>query len=252
MSHKTLVNGTVYEVGGGKTLIDGVAYSIDKGKALVDGTAYEVGFGTPISSLAEGTLINLNYGSTTRRFRILKHDYESGLNGAGRTLLIDEQGSYPAGSGTPDRIVWNESGVNTYANSTMDNWLNSTYKGRFDADVQSAMGSTTFYYTPGNGNNTVTTLSRSVFIASHTERFGGTHSNTNVEGSYIPTVTQMGSYRGFGGWFRTPFTNSTDKALYASYYGYSNSWTKSAYAVSNTMSINPMFTLPSNFTNYTV
>ena len=45
MSHKTLVNGTVYEVGGGKTLIDGVAYSIDKGKTLVGGTAYEVGFG---------------------------------------------------------------------------------------------------------------------------------------------------------------------------------------------------------------
>ena len=44
MSHKTLVNGTVYEVGGGKTLIDGVAYSIDKGKTLVGGTAYEVGF----------------------------------------------------------------------------------------------------------------------------------------------------------------------------------------------------------------
>ena len=44
MSHKTLVNGTVYEVDGGKTLIDGVAYSIDKGKTLVGGTAYEVGF----------------------------------------------------------------------------------------------------------------------------------------------------------------------------------------------------------------
>ena len=48
MAHKTLVNGTVYEVGGGKTLIDGVAYSIDKGKTLVGGTAYEVGFGPPL------------------------------------------------------------------------------------------------------------------------------------------------------------------------------------------------------------
>lgn len=49
MSHKTLVNGTVYEVGGGKTLIDGVAYSIDKGKTLVGGTAYEVGFVPPLT-----------------------------------------------------------------------------------------------------------------------------------------------------------------------------------------------------------
>ena len=52
MSHKTLVNGTVYEVDGGKTLIDGVAYSIDKGKTLVGGTAYEVGFAGPMATVA--------------------------------------------------------------------------------------------------------------------------------------------------------------------------------------------------------
>lgn len=51
MSHKTLVNGTVYEVDGGKTLIDGVAYSIDKGKTLVDGTAYDVGFAPPMATV---------------------------------------------------------------------------------------------------------------------------------------------------------------------------------------------------------
>lgn len=44
MAHKTLVNGTVYEISGGKTKVNGTAYSIDKGKTLVGGTAYEVGF----------------------------------------------------------------------------------------------------------------------------------------------------------------------------------------------------------------
>lgn len=51
MSHKTMVNGTVYEIDGGKTLIDGVAYSIDKGKTLVGGTAYEVGFAQPVATI---------------------------------------------------------------------------------------------------------------------------------------------------------------------------------------------------------
>ena len=55
MSHKTLVNGTVYEVDGGKTLIDGVAYSIDKGKTLIGGTAYEVGFSQPVTITVTGT-----------------------------------------------------------------------------------------------------------------------------------------------------------------------------------------------------
>lgn len=51
MSHKTLVNGTVYEVDGGKTLIDGVAYNIDHGKTLVGGTVYEIGFGSGEATL---------------------------------------------------------------------------------------------------------------------------------------------------------------------------------------------------------
>ena len=54
MSHKTLVNGTVYEVDGGKTLIDGVAYSIDKGKTFVGGTAYDIGFCYTITYSANG------------------------------------------------------------------------------------------------------------------------------------------------------------------------------------------------------
>lgn len=45
MAHKTLIDGTAYEVNGGKTFIGGVTYEIDKGNALVDGTAYEIGFG---------------------------------------------------------------------------------------------------------------------------------------------------------------------------------------------------------------
>ena len=44
MAHKTLIDGTAYEISGGRTLVDGTTYSIDKGKTLVDGTAYEVGF----------------------------------------------------------------------------------------------------------------------------------------------------------------------------------------------------------------
>ena len=45
MAHKTLVNGTAYEIGGGKTLVGGTAYKIDKGKTLVGGTGYEIKFG---------------------------------------------------------------------------------------------------------------------------------------------------------------------------------------------------------------
>ena len=42
MAHKTLIDGTAYEVSGGKTLIGGTAYNIKAGRTLVDGTGYDI------------------------------------------------------------------------------------------------------------------------------------------------------------------------------------------------------------------
>lgn len=43
-THKTLVNGTVYEVKGGKCLVNGTVYSIKKGRTLINGTGYDIKF----------------------------------------------------------------------------------------------------------------------------------------------------------------------------------------------------------------
>ena len=44
MVHKTLVNGTFYEVKGGKCLVNGTAYSIKKGRTLINGTGEDIVF----------------------------------------------------------------------------------------------------------------------------------------------------------------------------------------------------------------
>nr|DAU77140.1 MAG TPA: hypothetical protein [Caudoviricetes sp.] len=44
MSHKTLINGTAYEVKGGKCLVNGTVYSIKKGRTLIGGTGYDITF----------------------------------------------------------------------------------------------------------------------------------------------------------------------------------------------------------------
>lgn len=56
MAHKPLIDGTAYEISGGKTLVNGTAYSIKNGKTLVGGTAYEVGFGGFKPLLELGTI----------------------------------------------------------------------------------------------------------------------------------------------------------------------------------------------------
>lgn len=48
-THKTLVNGTLYEVKGGKCLVNGTAYSIKKGRTLIGGTGYDITFAPDVS-----------------------------------------------------------------------------------------------------------------------------------------------------------------------------------------------------------
>lgn len=43
-THKTLINGTAYEVTGGKCLVNGTVYSIKKGRTLIGGTGYDIKF----------------------------------------------------------------------------------------------------------------------------------------------------------------------------------------------------------------
>ena len=54
MAHGTLINGTAYEIAGGRTLVGGTAYGIDKGRTLVNGTAYAIGFAQMCSIAIQG------------------------------------------------------------------------------------------------------------------------------------------------------------------------------------------------------
>ena len=44
MAHKTRVNGTIYDVKGGKCLVNGTVYDIKKGRTLINGTGYDITF----------------------------------------------------------------------------------------------------------------------------------------------------------------------------------------------------------------
>ena len=65
MVHKTLVNGTAYEVKGGKCLVNGTSYDIKKGRTLIGGTGYDIEFGSKTwlinASLSDRSLDNLGY-----------------------------------------------------------------------------------------------------------------------------------------------------------------------------------------------
>lgn len=189
---------------------------------------------TKLANKAVGSIIKLKESGTLVEFYVAKHDYENGLNGNGRTLIVRKD--------CYDMRAFSSSN-NAYANSSLDSWLCNTYLKLLDADIQAAIGTTKFYYTPGYGNTTVTTLQRAVFQLSLTE-LGKTASYANTEGSALPIASTLQiAYRDGSAcvqWTRTPYTSSTNFVYYLLTNGNVYS-----YSCSNSYSSRPAFTLPS-------
>lgn len=191
-----------------------------------------------LGSKAEGSIIKLKENGVLVEFYIAKQNYESGLNGAGRVLVVRKD--------CYDQRQWHSSNVNAYASSTIDAWLNSTYKNLLDANIRTAMGTTKIYYTPGNGNTTKSTLQRAVFLLSATE-LGQSHTYMNAEGTALSsTVVNLLKIAKLNGsavvqWTRSPLTNNTYGAwVLVSDGNLINN------GCSDTLGSRPAFTLPSS------
>lgn len=190
---------------------------------------------TTLGSKAIMSTVKLKENGTLVEFYVAKHNYESGLNGAGRTLLVRKD--------CYDRRQWHSSNVNAYATSTIDTWLNGTYKNLLDADIRAAMGTTKFYYTPGSGYYTMTTLERAVFLLSATE-LGQTVSNLNAEGTALEGANTLKIAYLNGSavvqWTRSPSTYYSYLAWHLNSNGLIDN-----YGCSGTYGSRPAFTLPS-------
>lgn len=189
-----------------------------------------------LGSKAVGSIIKIKESGSPVEFIVCKHDYESELNGSGRTLVVRKD--------CYDNRQWHSSNVNAYATSDIDAWFNSTYKNLLDADIRGAIGTTKFKYTPGNGNNTVSTLERAIFSLSATE-LNKSESWFNVEGTALEIASSLQIAYMNGSavvqWTRSPNTDGNGYAvcLYAN--GTVND-TLCRYAYG----ARPSFTLPSN------
>lgn len=162
---------------------------------------------TTLGNKSVGSIVKLKENGVLVDFYVAKHDYENGLNGSGRTLVVRKD--------CYDTRQWHTSNVNAYATSAIDTWLNSTYKNLLDADIRGVIGTTKIKYTPGNGNTTVGTLERAIFLLSVTE-LGRSASYANTEGTALSIASslQIAYLNGSAvvQWTRSPHTGGTSGA----------------------------------------
>lgn len=190
---------------------------------------------TTLGNKSVGSIVKLKENGVLVDFYVAKHDYENGLNGSGRTLVVRKD--------CYDTRQWHTSNVNAYATSAIDTWLNSTYKNLLDADIRGVIGTTKIKYTPGNGNTTVGTLERAIFLLSVTE-LGRSASYANTEGTALSIASslQIAYLNGSAvvQWTRSPYTNDTNYAFCLGTVG-----SVGGNGCNGTYGSRPAFTLPS-------
>lgn len=190
---------------------------------------------TTLGNKSVGSIVKLKENGVLVDFYVAKHDYENGLNGSGRTLVVRKD--------CYDTRQWHTSNVNAYATSAIDTWLNNTYKNLLDADIRGVIGTTKIKYTPGNGNTTVGTLERAIFLLSVTE-LGKTASYANTEGTALSIASslQIAYLNGSAvvQWTRSPLTDGAGLA-YCLYTG----GDVGGNVCGSTRGSRPAFTLPS-------
>lgn len=183
-----------------------------------------------IKNLAIGDgFVYLMEGSTKVKFYALSHNYESRLNGKGRTLFCRES---PAGSGTHTTSAKKDYRVDS---NNEDAWYKNTYVNKFSGEVRKLIGMTKYIgqyvhmtYTQGGnptGNAKIDseTYESSFFPLSTAEvALRAFADGSALSSAAISRIASIQTRYGSGIWTRSPSrvptgTNSTDfpKCYYA-------------------------------------
>lgn len=186
----------------------------------------DIPVGSTIKLIEDGKLVD---------FYVAKHNYESSLNGSGRTLVVRKD--------VYSQRQWNSSRRNNWKSSSVHSWLNGTYKNMLDTDLQSLIGSTTYYYTPGNGNWSVTTTSDPIFLLSATELNIDGQTWINTEGSRLQIASNI-KFDVPSQWSRSPSTSDTPFTIAVKS---DPSKQSGSYDCTESMGVRPVFTLPEDF-----
>ena len=131
MSHKTLVNGTAYEVKGGKCLVNGTVYSIKKGRTLINGTGYDITF-RPVMPV-KGDLITMNLDGTSRLYRVLS------VNGNVCKVLGMWDNFTSKYNNTSTTTAFGSTTAQKYEGSTLDTYLNTTWYNTLSTEAKNAI-----------------------------------------------------------------------------------------------------------------
>ena len=244
-THKTIVNGTAYEVKGGKCLVNGTSYDIKKGRTLINGTGYDITFAPsydPVfaNNTWEQIIAACHNNEVPDTWKVADHkpmtingvDYQIDIIGKNHDDYSDGSGKAPLTLQLHDcygaSYRMNVSGLNIGGWTSCDmrqKHLPFTLA-KMPTEVQNGIREVNKLTSAGNDSSTINTTADKLFLLSESEIFG------SVEYSYSGEGTQYAYYKvgnskvknrngsASGWWERSPKYNSTDSFCSVSAGGY--------------------------------
>lgn len=234
MTHKTRVNGTVYEVKGGKCLVNGTVYSILKGRTLIGGTGYDITFAPPYDPVfANNTweqIIAACHNNAVPDTWKVADQKPMTINGV--DYLIDIIGKnhddYSDGSGTAPltfqlhdcygtKYKMNSSNTNIggYDSSAMHTTHLPAILALMPSEVQAGIKEVNKLTSAGSQSSTINTTADKLFLLSEIEIFGSvTYSKAGEGSQYAYYSAGNSEVKNFSGsanawWERSPNGSSS-------------------------------------------
>lgn len=233
-THKTLVNGTAYDVKGGKCLVNGTSYSVKKGRTLIDGTGYDITFKPsydPVfaNNTWEQIIEACHNNEVPDAWKVAD---QKPMTIGGSDYLIDIIGKnhddYSDGSGkAPLTFQLHDcykiaKAMHSTASNTMG-WTQCSMRvehlpimlKQMPADVQSGIREVNKISASGGRSHVLVTTKDSLFLLSEVEVFGSSINSNSGEGTqYDYYKAGNSTVKNFNGsaydwWERSPSAGST-------------------------------------------
>ena len=256
MAHKTLINGTVYEVKGGKCLVNGTVYDIKNGRTLIVGTGYDITFGPsydPVfaNNTWEQIIVACHSGSVPSAWAVGNSkpmtiggvDYQIDIIGKNHDDYSDGSGKAPLTFQMHDcygtKYAMNSSDTNSggWTSCAMRSTHLPAILALMPTEVQNGIRQVNKLTSEGGMSTKIKTTADKLFLLSETEIFSKKQYSTGGEGAqydyYKAGNTKVKKVNGSARtwWERSPYNSDSTSFCSVTSNGYANYYTKSSRGV---------------------
>ena len=249
IAHKTLVNGTVYTVKGGKCMVNGTVYNILKGRTLIDGTVWDITFAPsydPVfaNNTWEQIIAACHNNEVPDTWKVADHkpmtingvDYQIDIIGKNHDDYSDGSGKAPLTFQLHD--CYADAKQMNSTNTNNGGWTSCAMRSThlpailalMPTEVQNGIRKVNKLTSAGNQSATINTTADKLFLLSEVEIFGRSTYSKSGEGAqydyYKAGNSKVKNRNGstFGWWERSPvgsmslafcFVQNTGNAYYS-------------------------------------